>query len=274
MTAKDYVNWEFSERRQKCVYVLNEIKTGKFTFHKTENAVTENEHQQQMKDKPNELHEPEEFCISVSWEIESGEPSKLQNASKKELLELLQIITIKTNFLFDVGAFVHSPAQGHKTLAFTSVLQEPYKELTKETIEESVLINEKISNMPEQKKTLLYYALTWYSRGLQEYDIPNKYASYWIGLETLSLWFDGPSKVIGTCDNCKQLIYNKSINRRMKDFIKQIGITNISNKEFNELSETRSSLFHVSSEGKIKTNLEKLRKLLKSAFEKCLELEK
>jgi len=263
------ITWDFREQRNGNLFIKDRYNIGKYQFNKTRDFMTEEEYQkkQQEAHKTGKRIDRERFMISVSWEVPSEVTGNNANKETKEEFFLLRnAITVNSDYLFKINSQYYSPPDGGAgTVSAISVLEARYKELTEEQLKESVNLVEKINGLPAEKRDYLENAIKWYARGLEYTNPANKYASYWIGLETLSLWFDGISKQTGLCDECKQVIYNKSINKRMKDFLKNIGV-NIENKQFNEYSEIRSGLFHASVDDKVKEKLPELKEILKDAI--------
>jgi hypothetical protein len=188
------------------------------------------------------------------------------------MTNLLEIITLHTAHLFDIGTSLHTPSSGGgKTIHARVTLQSGYTELTKEDLKKSAQLKEKLDGLLGERKNLLMYAITWYVRGLQEPNLANAYASYWIGFETLSSWFDGGIVTKGVCPKCNQIVFEKSISKRLKEFVEKLGITTITDKEIDDLYDKRSKLFHASIDKVTLETKEKLRGLLKGCIFSCLK---
>ncbi len=267
--TEDTIAWHFQEKREKSFYINKDISAGKYTFNKTMDALSEQEFQEKRRNDESRLLERKEFLLTVSWNISSDNAEKIETITREELERILEIITLHTNHLFQIGAFIHTSSDKKKSLSFESTLESPYSELTEEILTNSVKINEKIDSIEDKNKaSCLRYALTWYSRGLQEHDTANAYASYWMGFETLSFWFE-PLASQDKCSECGQLVYEKSIGKRMREFVAKLEIENIDKKTIDKLYTTRSKLFHRSIDEITKEDLRILQNLLKNCIFTC-----
>lgn len=264
--ASDIIAWHFHEKKEKSLYIKKDIVVDKYTFHQTTDALSEEEFQERR--RSDSSIERDGFLLTVSWNIPSN-TTNVEKDTQEELEKILEIISLYTNYLFGIETSIHTSNDGRKEISGISVLESEYTELTEKIIRDSIRIKEKIDSIEDEDKArFLKYALTWYRRGLQEHDIANAYASYWIGFETLSFWFEPDFKDV-KCEKCGQIIYEKSIGKRMREFVEKLKIENIDKKIINQLYSTRSKLFHNSIDDITIKDTHILQNLLKNCIFAC-----
>lgn len=266
----DGISWDFSEGLDKCFFIGKEMKIGKYRFLKTQNAMSEEEYQKKTREQKS-TPDREEFLMTVHWEIPSESHTQILNETKQELSELLQLISLQVNRYFDIGVSYHVSPDGAPTLHAISRLLSKHTELSEDILKTTVHQKEVIDSLDDDRKRLIQSALNWYSRGLREHNPVNAYASYWIGFETLSMWYDGVPEEQGKCDKCNQMIYNLSIAKRLKIFTKTLNVPNASSEEINTLYAIRNALFHRSNEKRATEHLAVLGSMLKNSLELLLK---
>jgi hypothetical protein len=275
LSSEDTISWTFNEK-SKTLFIKDDLRAGKYFFHKTKDAITEEEYQRKVKEAGvgNKIVErPKYEFLYISWEVPSDDTIKINNETEEEVNEILKLITLQTNFKMNLrGSYVvPGDPKKLKTLHGRSTLLPPIKELEPDILKKAVKYKEKIYASASPKKEYLLRAIEWYHKGTQETDRTNSFADYWIGFETLTFWFDGEEESIGKCDKCGQSLHVTSISKRMKDFARKIN-SSFSNTRIDDLFCIRSGLFHKSREIDIKDRND-VQKLLQECITLCLNLD-
>lgn len=265
--TEDEITWHFNER-DETTYLKRKIITGNFTFHSYDYFDEEKfKKDEQDAHKQGKILPNPSLSLLVSWKISSDDASALRSKSKKEMSSILSLLTLQTNFIFELGQFDHRPGDSRTSSHHNDVmLQPPYQELPEDAIKKAMDLKNKIDSMNGTQKDLIIRTIDWYYRGMKEYDLVNSFANFWIGFESLSYWFgNGPA---WNCSKCGTRLHPSSIRGRMREFLQKVGLSNEEGMVL-ELYDIRNNLFHnaKSFDPRMKSNL---RDLLKKCILSCL----
>ncbi len=158
------------------------------------------------------------------------------------------------------------PGLGGRYLASTAHVKqfvEPVVPLTADLLKDSVDLAGRISSHPAE--SAVRRAVSWYSRGLLDTDIIDRFVAHWISLETLSRTYQGQVDA-QFCSHCGEIINPRPDRAVLRGFLDSIGFGSIT-KLAMKLNDIRGRLFH---EAKALSEARLMQPALTSLLKECL----
>ena len=118
----------------------------------------------------------------------------------------------------------------------------------------------------DPSKELFSRAMSWYSRGLRETDLVDKFIDHWIALETLSNTYTGPTEP-KKCPYCNEVVDPKPDRAIVRGFLKSLGLQG-NQKIAMKCNDIRGRLLH---EAKATSEATALQPLLTNLLKTCLD---
>jgi hypothetical protein len=118
----------------------------------------------------------------------------------------------------------------------------------------------------DPSKELLSRAMSWYSRGLRETDLVDKFIDHWVALETLSNTYTGPTEP-RKCPHCDNIIDRRPDRAVLRGFLKGLGLQG-NWKIAMQYSDIRGRLLH---EAKATNEAASQQPLLTNLLKLCLD---
>ncbi|MCE9653406.1 MAG: hypothetical protein K8Q89_10205 [Nitrosarchaeum sp.] len=262
MTKKDSITWHVNDSG-KVGYIKKEYRFGKYRFHDFANRYFDLEKYDEEFQHHEGIFEPDDLRFCISWDIDHDDGGVLKDKTKKELIQILNLLSLQTNRSYQYGQFDHTtdskPNSSHIEI---SMMEKPI-EISEMELQKTVELFEQKEKLDPDKIELIERAIDWFGRGIRERDLINAFINYWIGFEILSNWIGNGSKFI--CPNCEYVIFPSSIKGRCKEFLELTKITH----NLDELYGKRNGLVHSANPITIQ-NRNNVRDLLKESILFCL----
>jgi len=264
VTQNDSITWHVHDSGN-VGYIKKEYKIGKYRFHDFANRYFDLEKYNEELQNHKGIFDPDPLRFCISWDIDHDDGHVLKDKTKKELIQILNLLSLQTNRSYQYGQFDHNtpnsePNSSHIEI---SMMEKPI-EISETVLQKTVELFEQKEKLDLDKIDLIERAVDWFGRGMKERDLINSFINYWIGFEILSNWIgNGPKSI---CQNCNFVLFPSSIKGRCKEFL---DLLNISDHNFNELYGKRNGLVHRANPITLQ-NRNDMRDLLKKSIFWCL----